>query len=892
MKMDTHAPTLRARLSPALRFASAAIAAVAMLTPAVQTQAASEATITVNTAADENGTNPAACSFREAVTAASTDAAFGGCTAGALIDTIVFNVPANSVITLGSGTEPGIPAAANGQKLTIDGSTAVNLTINRTTPGRLLKVETLTADVTLNGFTMSGGNVPSTTLVPSNIAATGDGSGGAVLSLGPAVVLNNMTFRNNYAANYGGAVYAGSVITATGTRFENNSSGYFGGAVMAGVNKFGTSRINTSTFVTNTARFEGGALFIKGSTNLNEQRRLFVNESTFTNNSVTAPLGGQAARGGAILANSPVDISKSRFENNTSTVFCGGVYLYNAESITQLSNVPMVVTDTVFINNDGYLGGALCADGPLTGNGSTFERNDTSIDGGAIRGRNDVTVGTSTFLSNTAASTGGAIAAAPNSFPPSSIPLKLSVSRSLFRNNSAPSGSGGAVYGISLTVASNVVNSLFNENTSSSGSAIAITGTFSSLAVQHSTFVGNTSNSDKGTIDTLGGAITTTNSIIANNTGNGVNRQFTGTHSENYNLFFNNTGTGGDRGAGIATGANSATGNPNFVSATDFHLSATSALAIDKASTTGNTNAIDFDGDVRPIGAARDIGYDEYNPNSGIAGLALTSSSPTRVGDVTLFTTTVTSGSGIVYEFNFGDGSPVAAGSAVSTTGHTYAAEGSYTAIVTATNSFGTRSATTVVNVTNTAPTANAGTDVSAAPGASVTLNGSGSADADGHTPLSYQWTQTSGAPVTLSDATIASPSFTAPAAAGDLIFSLIVTDAKGKASAADTVKISVNAAAIAGLAGVASSPTELGKTTTFTATVTGGATPITYEWNFGDGSPVVTGAVVTHTYAAAGGYTVILTGTNSAGSVIAAPITVVVAQPNRVFMPLAQKGQ
>ena len=52
------------------------------------------ATITVNTFADENGTNLAACSLREAITAANTDAAFGGCPAGSGAD----------VIVLGAGT--------------------------------------------------------------------------------------------------------------------------------------------------------------------------------------------------------------------------------------------------------------------------------------------------------------------------------------------------------------------------------------------------------------------------------------------------------------------------------------------------------------------------------------------------------------------------------------------------------------------------------------------------------------------------------------------------------------------------------------------------------------------------------------------------------------------
>ncbi len=889
MKSVTQPQSLSARLfnrprkaRRILHLTSAAVVALAMLVPSVSTHAASEATIVVNTVADQNGSG-VECSLREAIIASNTDAAFGGCTAGASVDTITFNLPANSTITI-TGAEPNIPVASLGQKFTIDGSTAVNLTVNRTTAGRLLKVETVTADVTLIGFTMSGGNVLSTTLPPFS---DGNGSGGAVLSLGPAVILNNMTFRNNYAANFGGAVYAGSVITATNSRFENNSAGYSGGAVFAGLNDSGTSSVANSTFLTNTARFEGGAFFIKGSTDLGEPRRLRVSDSTFLNNSVTAPLGGQAARGGAILANSPVEISKSRFENNRSTVFCGGVYLYNAESITQLTNVPLTVTETVFINNDGYLGGALCGDGPVTVTSSNFERNDaTGDDGGAVRGRSDVTINNSTFITNSAASDGGAVAAVPNAFPPSNVPLKLTINRSTFTNNSVPGGSGGAIFGQGLTAASTLVNNLFTTNSSASGGVLA-TGVTSTLSVQFNTFANNTSNVDKGIVDALGGTVTINNNIFANNTGIAVNKQFSGVATENYNLFFNNSG--GDRGTGVATGVNSATGNPNFISATDFHLSATSTAAIDKASAA--TVNIDFDGDLRPLAAARDIGYDEFNPNAVIAGLNLLTSSPTRLGNVTAMTTTVTSGSGITYVFNYGDGSPVTASSAISTTSHIYAAAGTYTAIVTATNSFGSASKTATVTITNLAPVANAGPDSSVTPGASVTLNGSASADPDNHTPLSYLWTQTAGPAVTLSDATIASPSFTAPATPGTLTFSLIVTDSAGAASAADTVSIAVNASAISGLTGSATSPTSLGQATLFSASVTSGATPITYDWDFGDGT-LGSGDSLTHTYAAAGLYTVTLTASNSAGSVVAAPIYVnVVSADFKAFLPLMRRA-
>ncbi len=95
----------------------------------------------------------------------------------------------------------------------------------------------------------------------------------------------------------------------------------------------------------------------------------------------------------------------------------------------------------------------------------------------------------------------------------------------------------------------------------------------------------------------------------------------------------------------------------------------------------------------------------------------------------------------------------------------------------------------------NTAPSANAGTDqtVDEQTEDTVTLNGAASSDSDGSI-VSYSWTQTAGSPtVTLSDATVASPTFATPAITGDtsLTFNLTVTDNEG-ATASDTVVVTI----------------------------------------------------------------------------------------------------
>ena len=76
-------------------------------------------------------------------------------------------------------------------------------------------------------------------------------------------------------------------------------------------------------------------------------------------------------------------------------------------------------------------------------------------------------------------------------------------------------------------------------------------------------------------------------------------------------------------------------------------------------------------------------------------------------------------------------------------------------------------------------PVADAGGTLNALPGQQVTLDGSASYDLNDPSgeQLAYQWTQQSGAAVTLSGANTPNPSFTAPQAAGDLDFALVVHD-------------------------------------------------------------------------------------------------------------------
>ena len=93
-------------------------------------------------------------------------------------------------------------------------------------------------------------------------------------------------------------------------------------------------------------------------------------------------------------------------------------------------------------------------------------------------------------------------------------------------------------------------------------------------------------------------------------------------------------------------------------------------------------------------------------------------------------------------------------------------------------------------------PVANAGANQFAVVSTKVSLSGSAT---NGTAPYTYAWTQTAGTAVTLSNPSVANPTFTAPAAAGALSFKLTVTDSasmQGTSSMQVTVTTSAASAA------------------------------------------------------------------------------------------------
>jgi MYXO-CTERM domain-containing protein len=98
---------------------------------------------------------------------------------------------------------------------------------------------------------------------------------------------------------------------------------------------------------------------------------------------------------------------------------------------------------------------------------------------------------------------------------------------------------------------------------------------------------------------------------------------------------------------------------------------------------------------------------------------------------------------------------------------------------------------TVSVGAVNRPPVARAGPPQTVNARTVVTLDGGASSDPDAGTVLAFAWTQTAGAPVALTGAATAAPTFTAPDAGGALTFQVTVSD--GAAISMATVTITVN---------------------------------------------------------------------------------------------------
>ena len=313
-----------------------ALGLLAMLGLGKPGQAAPATTFTVNSTDDmDDGTcNGAHCSLREAINAANG-------AAGA--DSIAFTLPPSATITLGGTQLPIIT-----DTLTIDGSTAVTLTVSGAGLSRIFEIGSSTA-VTLTSLTIAEG---------SNYDSY---YGGGIFNEGTLTVTNS-TFSGNIAWG-GSGIYNSGTLAVTNSTFSDNLSD-FGGAIF---NIDGIVTVRESTFRNNLAQRGGGIL---------NEGILTVNKTTFSGNYVWDGLGGGIANDNS----GTLTVTNSTFSGNTASApragaFGGGI---GNEGGT------LTVTNSTFSGNSANFGGGIATIGTLAVSNSTLSGNSANFGGGIV----------------------------------------------------------------------------------------------------------------------------------------------------------------------------------------------------------------------------------------------------------------------------------------------------------------------------------------------------------------------------------------------------------------------------------------------------------------------------------------------------------------------------
>jgi PKD repeat protein len=226
-------------------------------------------------------------------------------------------------------------------------------------------------------------------------------------------------------------------------------------------------------------------------------------------------------------------------------------------------------------------------------------------------------------------------------------------------------------------------------------------------------------------------------------------------------------------------------------------------------------------------------------------GIAPTAGFSTQAAGLSIVTNNLTQNADS-YTWSFGDGNTSTAYNPV----HTYAATGTYTVVLEATNSCGVSTFSQVVTIAGSAPIAAFSSDITAGcAGMTVQFTDHSAGD-----PSGWEWTFEGGNPAT----SIEQNPMVTYALPGTYSVTLTASNLFGGNSTQLTNYIQVSLPPTAGF-----SFTTNGGVVTF-ANSAQGATD--YAWSFGDGSTSTEKDPV-HTYTASGSYTVGLTVTNACGA-------------------------
>ena len=738
-----------------------------------------------------------------------------------------------------------------------------------------------------------------------------DGAG--LLALG-AVEVDQSDFLGNSSANRGGGIATANIlsstatgpnITITDTIFTNNAGGSSGGGIST---LGGAHRLVRVQFIENNAGNGGGIAVSLNPSNTAELPVLSVVDSQFLRNN-----GGL---GGGLYARGTANVTGSQFISNTGGVGGGAAIEPHGSANSQRA----IFSNTRFEENTAGQGGGISIGVPPAGPSSPqpsismtnthFVSNTANAgQGGAILAYASVTLVNGSFISNTATSDGGGLYV--NWIGPTGLPPVALTNVQVISNTSG--GNGGGIYAPGVI---HLLRVRFEANSAKAGGGLSGNPPSPFEVMQaymtDTQFISNSATSTDG-----GGAV-----VIG--------------HIDLRRVTFERNSAVGDGGGLYAIGFSF---SPQTDTIEDSHL-------ISNTSTGAGGGllwqGVGFFG---PSVAKLDIARTEFISNTAISdnggGAYLTDGAGTQLTDMlwrgnqagdeggALFTNSLdkavmkrnqllenSSTNGGALYVSHDSGNPiitcfelentVLADNTVNLGPTDIGVGGPYPSCVSAKH-------TTFVAVAPMTSTAiAAGLDVT---GDSVAITNTifqnySVALQTGAFPASIVAdyalfdgviSQTNGAGITVNNAITGSADFADPAnhdyrlkigsAALDTGLNVGVTEdfeqqVRPQGPAPDLGYDEGNVA-ISGLVLQNSSPTRLTDATAFTATVATGSS-IVYTFNFGDGTPTVTGTstLVNHIYATTGGYTAIVTASNFISTAVASTLVTVTNQA-----PIANAG-
>lgn len=362
------------------------------------------------------------CTLADAITAANTDRAQGGCRAGRDADTLVLPSSSTQTLTRVNNDEDtganGLPVVRS--RITIQGNGSTIRRRPDAAPFRILSVST-SGNLSLQRTTISGGllsgedryegaGIRNEGRLDLTGSAVRGNSGGSGLANSGTLSLIDSTVTGNTGS---GIANSFATLSLSNSMVSSNIGRYGGGIF----NYYGTVSLINSSVSGNRADDVGGIVNRFGSVSL-------------VNSSVSGNVSAHDS-GGIFNYYGPLVLSNSSVSGNTSTEWGGGIFGF-AGTVT--------LNNSTLSDNTGTIGGGIYSVGILNINHSTVSGNSASAAGGGVyvsdrRFGSTVTIRSSTFSGNVAANGGGLVNGGQ----------RVVISTSTITDNTATSGRGAGL---------------------------------------------------------------------------------------------------------------------------------------------------------------------------------------------------------------------------------------------------------------------------------------------------------------------------------------------------------------------------------------------------------------------------------------------------------------